>query len=82
MSPTIFWSLISSGVTALVTLFGVYIAQRSGHLLFAVAKQEHDLNLRKASPIIWEHRHACSAANPERQLPTFPLRGYVHPQLW
>jgi len=52
MSPTIFWSLISSGVAAFVTLFGVYIAQRSGHLLFAVAKEEHDLNLRKASPII------------------------------
>jgi hypothetical protein len=52
MSPTIFWSLISSGVTALVTLFGIYIAQRNGHLLFNVAKQEHDLNLRKASPIV------------------------------
>jgi hypothetical protein len=52
MSPATFWSLVSSAVTAMVTLFGVFIAQRSGFQLFAVAKKEHDLNVRKASPII------------------------------
>jgi hypothetical protein len=30
----------------------LFIAQRSGFRLFAVAKKEHDLNLRKASPIV------------------------------
>lgn len=45
-------NLISGMIGALITLFGIYIAQRSGYQLFVVAKKEHDLNFRKTVPII------------------------------
>jgi hypothetical protein len=52
MPDAIFWALIGSGVTAAVGLLAIYIAQRNGLLMFTIAKKEHDLNLRKAVPII------------------------------
>ena|SRR5579862_2382712 len=38
--------------TCLVMLFGIYIAQRLGLWQLRIAKQEHDLNLRKSVPIL------------------------------
>jgi len=45
-------NLISGMIGALVMMFGIYIAQRNGYQLWAVATEEHNLNLRKAAPLI------------------------------
>jgi hypothetical protein len=44
--------IIACLIGATVTLFGIYIAQSNGLLLYWVAKDEHDLNVRKAKPMI------------------------------
>jgi len=44
--------LLGALIGAVVALFGIYIAQSNGLLLYWVAKEEHDLNLRKAAPAL------------------------------
>ncbi len=52
MSDGALWGLIGSFIGGLVTLLGIYIAQSNGFLLYWIAKKEHDLNLRKATPVL------------------------------